>query len=303
MTEKKSKVGVFGVLGKIGGKFLTFFPKLLKMTKLVKVGLLAVSFASYAYLFTWKFALLIIIALGFHESSHVIAMKMKGIRTNGFFFLPFIGGVAVAEDKYKTYADNVFVALAGPIGGLALAAVVYAGYLTTGLPMFAAAACWMAVLNLFNCAIINPLDGGQVVKAIAMSISEKLGMAFMALSVIACAVIMIKLHIGLMAFIAFLGLADLLGIYLNRRSFKKLMAGLEDRNDRFKERWGEDFSSYNEWKERYTKEFKHPDTMNGKQIAITILTYFATVAALIVIMKLTAHIPGADIAANFMADK
>jgi Zn-dependent protease len=180
MTEKKSKTG-WGLFGKFGAKFLTYLPKLLKMTKLIKVGLLAISFASYAYLFTWKFALLIIIALGFHESSHVVAMKHKGFRTKGFYFIPFLGGAAIAEDKYKTYADNAFIALAGPIGGLVLAIGTYVAYLITGLPMLAAAAGWMAMLNLFNCFPLGMLDGGQVMKAIAMSISEKVGMACMSL--------------------------------------------------------------------------------------------------------------------------
>lgn len=60
MTAKeKSVVGKWGVFGKVGIKFLAYLPKLLKFTKLIKFGLLAISFASYAYLFTWKFAVLI----------------------------------------------------------------------------------------------------------------------------------------------------------------------------------------------------------------------------------------------------
>ena len=303
MTEKKSKTSAFGLLGKVGAKFLTYLPKLLKMTKLIKVGLLAVSFASYAYLFTWKFALLIIIALGFHESSHVAAMKYKGIRTKGFYFIPFLGGAAIAEDKYKTYADNAFIALAGPIGGLALAIATYAAYLITGLPMLAAAAGWMAMLNLFNCFPLGMLDGGQVMKTIAMSISEKVGIACMSLSIVGCIYVLFKFHIGLMGFVAGLGLLDLLSIYLNRRSKRVLLAGLEKNNNEFKERWGKDLSFYEIYRSEYMERYKHPDTMNAKQIAITIVSYVLTVVALIVIMKLTAHIPGADIASNFMADK
>jgi len=302
-VEKKSKTGFWGLLAKFGAKILTYLPKLLKMTKLIKVGLFAVSFASYAYLFTWKFALLLVIALGFHESSHVFAMKLKGIRTKGFYFLPFIGGVAIAEDKYKTYADNAFIALAGPIGGLALAIATYVAYLITGLPMLAAAAGWMAMLNLFNCFPLGMLDGGQVMKTIAMSISEKVGMICMSLSVVACIFVLFKFHIGLMGFVAGLGLLDLIGIYLNRKHSRTDMEDLENRNASFKAKWGQDLSFYEKYKAERIKKYKHPDIMNARQIVITIASYVLTVITLIVIMKLTAHIPGADIASNFMADK
>lgn len=80
MTEKKSS-GFWALLVKGG-------TTLLKGVKLLKVVFAAATFASYAYLFTWKFALMVLIAIGFHESGHVWAMKKTGMKTKGFYFLP-----------------------------------------------------------------------------------------------------------------------------------------------------------------------------------------------------------------------
>ena len=105
MSEKKS-TGFWALLGK---GLATVF----KGAKLLKVIFAAATFASYAYMFTWKFALMVLIAIGFHESGHVWAMKKTGMKTKGFYFLPFLGGVAVGTERettstsYVTYSENI----------------------------------------------------------------------------------------------------------------------------------------------------------------------------------------------------
>lgn len=234
-------------------------------------------------------------------------MRIKGIPTKGWYAIPFLGGAAIAEEAYKTYADNAFVALAGPIGGLLLAIATYVGYLATGLPLLAAAACWMAFLNLFNLAPISMLDGGQVVRSIAISIHENVGIAFMFVSSIACIMLLFAFHIGLMAFIATLGALDLLCLYLARREEKRNMERWEANKQRWHNRFDAEheriFGSKSIYGVPPPETKKRPTDMNTRQFIMTIAGYVLTAVALIVIMQLTKNIPGADIAANFMADK
>lgn len=261
-TEKKSKMGFWGVLLKFG-------PKLLKLTKFLKFGLAAASFGSWALLYTWKFAILIMISIGWHESGHVWAMKKMGMKTKGFYYLPFLGGAAIPEEHYRTYWQNVFVAIMGPIAGLLLALVSLGLFWFTGTPLFAAAASWMAVLNLLNLFPISPFDGGQVIRAVGFSLSTILGRIFLLLSFAVGAVFTFKAGIGLFAFFVIIGGLDLAVEFFLRKK----------------------------------ANIKRPTSLTAKQIAITLASYILTIAILVGVVKVTAHIPGADVAANFLDDK
>lgn len=99
--KKEGHAGIFSLaakfLSKIGGKLLPLVAKLAKGAKITKIVLVGASFTSYAYMFTWKFALMIIVMLFVHESGHIWAMKRYGVKTKGIYLIPFVGGAAVAE--------------------------------------------------------------------------------------------------------------------------------------------------------------------------------------------------------------
>lgn len=290
--EKEKKPGLWALIAKFatkfGGKFLSALPKIIKGPKFILAGL---SLASYAWLFTWKFGLLLMFAVGFHESGHVWAMKKMGIKTKGFYFLPFLGGAAIAEEQYKTYGENAYIAIMGPIWGALLAWLCGIAYWLTGIPMLAAAAAWMATLNLFNLLPITPLDGGQLVRSIAFSIHKNLGVIFLALSLLAGAIIMAKLRIGLFVLLLAVGALEL---FLEIR-YRFRMAKVRDKT---LHRW--------ELPEKYLDENQpdglrhYPDAMNRKQLALTALSYVGTLAVLVTLLKLMVDIPGADLAANFL---
>lgn len=291
MSEKKSRVGLWALAGKLGSKFLSVLAKLLKGLKFTKVGLAALSLAGYAAIFNWKFGLLLMIAVGFHESGHVWAMKQMGIKTKGFYFLPFIGGAAIAEENYKTYGENAYIAIMGPVWGALLAWLCGIGYWMTGIPMLAAAAAWMATLNLFNLLPITPLDGGQLVRSIAFSIHKNVGVVFLALSLAFAGFIMAKLRIGLFVLILAVGALELfLEVRLRLRMAKVR------RGELYRWRLPEQYLD-----DEQPDGLKHyPDAMNRKQLALTVLGYAGTLAVLVTLLKLMANIPGADLAANFL---
>lgn len=289
--DKKPKAGLWALFAKLGSKISSVFFKLLKSFKLLKVGLAAASLVGYSVLYNWKFAILLMVAIGWHESGHVWAMRRVGIKTKGFYFLPFIGGAAIAEDEFKSDADNAYVSIMGPIWGLLMSAVAGALYYITGQPLWAAASGWMAMLNIFNLLPITPLDGGRIMRCITFGIHQGLGVIFLILSMIAGVYVMFHFHIGLFAILLIVGGLELF-VELNRR-FKLAKVRRGEMN-----RYNLPSSMLDSSQPDGIK--KMPTTMNGKQLALTILSYVGTTLVLVAIMKLMAHVPGADLAANFL---
>lgn len=289
--EKKPRAGLWALFGKLGSKLISVLAKLLKGLKFTKVGLAALSLAGYAAIFNWKFGLLLMIAVGFHESGHVWAMKKMGIKTKGFYFLPFIGGAAIAEENYRTYGENAFIAIMGPVWGAMLAWMCGIAYWVTGMPMLAAAAAWMATLNLFNLLPITPLDGGQLVRSIAFSIHKNVGVLFLALSLIGAGLIMYKLRIGLFVLILCVGALELFLEVRYRLRMNKVRKG-----ELYRWRLPEQYLD----EDQPDGLKRYPDAMNKKQLALTVFSYAGTLAILITLLKLMADIPGADLAANFL---
>ncbi len=156
-----------GLLVVLLAKFSALLLKLLKGLKLTKLGLGAAAFGSYALLTDWRFAAVILFVIGVHESGHVWAMRRSGVPTRGFYFLPFMGGVAIADAPMPDRDSTVFMALSGPVWGFGATLLIYAGFLYTDNPLWEVAACWGAFVNLLNLLPMSPLDGGHVVKALS----------------------------------------------------------------------------------------------------------------------------------------
>lgn len=136
-----------------------------------KIGLILLTFASYSWIFNWKFAIVLMVAIGWHESGHIWALRRFGMPTSGFFFLPFLGGVAVSTSPHRSLKEKIIVALMGPIWGMLLAFLTLILYLITDNEFLGAAAKWQAIVNLFNLLPVHPLDGGQIVKSVCRSVS------------------------------------------------------------------------------------------------------------------------------------
>ncbi|HMO18843.1 MAG TPA: site-2 protease family protein [Oligoflexia bacterium] len=178
MSEAKSRkvpLGVILILLKLGPKFLSVLGKFLSVVFKTKVGLATVSYGSYAWLFTWQFAAVLMLSIGIHEAGHVWAMRRVGIKTRGFYFLPFVGGAAVMDSSFKSQRDHIFVALMGPIWGTAVALVALGMFLMTNSPLWAGLTAWIAALNLINLLPVHPLDGGRVLSAVMLSVSGHRG--------------------------------------------------------------------------------------------------------------------------------
>jgi Zn-dependent protease len=156
LREQQDKSTLAGALVKSG----------FVVVKAGKLVLALASFAAYAFLFTWQFAVIILGMLVIHEGGHLRCMKHYGMKTRGIYLIPLIGAAAVAEGNFPSRRAEATIALAGPLTGAALAAGTGLLYFATRNGAFAAAAAWMALINLFNLLPVVPLDGGRVVKSI-----------------------------------------------------------------------------------------------------------------------------------------
>ncbi len=150
--------------------------KLLKSAKVIKVVLAGASIAAYSWLFSFQFALALIACLVFHEYGHIRAMKYFGMKTKGIYLIPFMGGLALSDEKINTRWQDVVISIMGPSFGLLMSIISLLAYWVTGNVFFAGLAAFNALLNLFNLLPILPLDGGHILKSISFSMNSILGL-------------------------------------------------------------------------------------------------------------------------------
>jgi Zn-dependent protease len=184
--------------------------KMLKFLKIGKVGLAATSVASYAYLFSWQFALVIVAAVFVHEYGHLSAMKYFKMKTKGIYMIPFVGGAAVAKEGFPSRRAEAIIAIAGPLVGALSAVVCGLIYLASDNVFFAAIASWVAFINLFNLLPIVPLDGGKILGSITFSIKNWLGLGGMVVGMLLAAVMAFVVGSSIFVIITIIGTIELL---------------------------------------------------------------------------------------------
>lgn len=164
----------------IGGLFF----KLFKSLPVFKVALAGAAFAGWSFIFSWYFAVVLMVILIFHEYGHLRAMKKCGIKTKGMYLIPFFGGIAVG-DKPDSHWHEVYISMMGPVYGLYMSGLFYITYLMTDNHFIGLVASFSALINLFNLLPVYPLDGGHVVKAIVLSMEKSWGLiALLAVSAV-----------------------------------------------------------------------------------------------------------------------
>jgi len=205
-----SRASPYILAAAFGPKFFAIGSKLFKSVKVVKAGLAGTSVMAYSLLFSWEFAVIVVVSLVIHEYGHVWAMRAVGIPTKGFYLIPFVGGAAVPERAFASRLEEHFVAIAGPVFGLAQATLIYGLYLIYQNPLLGAIAAWIAVLNLFNMIPITPLDGGRIIKSATMSVGPGIGMAVLISSIFVGIGLMFWLKSWILALIVVISLVEFL---------------------------------------------------------------------------------------------
>jgi Zn-dependent protease len=183
--------------------------KLFKSAKVVKVALLGMALSGWTIMLSFEFALTLLAILMFHEYGHIRAMKHFGIPTKGIYIIPFVGGIAVGESP-KTHWQDLYIAMMGPVFGLAMSVAFFVGFLITQNHFVGLVASISALINLVNLLPIYPLDGGRVVKALVYSGRSRF--IYVGLVVISALLIGYSFNYGfaLIGFFGIMGLIDLL---------------------------------------------------------------------------------------------
>ncbi|WP_322804624.1 site-2 protease family protein [Vibrio alfacsensis] len=182
--------------------------KALKSAKVIKVALASASLAAYSWLFSIEFALALVACLVFHEYGHIRAMKYFGMRTKGIYLIPFLGGLALSDEKINTRWQDVVISIMGPFFGLVLSIVLTIVYWMTGEVVFAGLAVFNALLNLFNLLPILPLDGGHVLKSITFSMNSWIGLVGSILAAFLGIYISYTFGLTLLGFLLMMGMLE-----------------------------------------------------------------------------------------------
>ena len=145
----------------------------------------------------------------FYYFSHVRAMKYFGIKTKGIYLIPFVGGLAVSDDKITTRWQDVVISLMGPAFGLITSVLGVVLYYATEMEIFAGVAVLSALLNLFNLLPILPLDGGHVLKSISFSMRSWIGLSVCLLGVLFGLWLSYTFGLMLLVFFLFVGALEI----------------------------------------------------------------------------------------------
>lgn len=228
-----------------------------KVSRLKKQLLFALfSFLFYSVL-GWKVAVLIMGGVAFHECGHIWAAHRMGLKTKGFYLIPLMGGAAIMDDTYKTYWQQSFTVLMGPLWGGALAFGSAFMYWQTGSTVWAGAASWLAWMNMFNLLPLAFLDGGQILDTITYSFSRRVGLICRTVSMAVAVPVVWTFNPIISILIALTGIFSLQSEYKNYNLFLRGKLHLTD--DEYK---------------------NHPKALNKNQLAITLVVYVLALTSL-----------------------
>ncbi len=113
-----------------------------------------------------RFILLLVPILFLHEMGHFLAMKIFGYHNVRMFFIPFLGAAVSGRHYNQPGWKLAVVALAGPLPGVALGAVLGLVGVVTKNEIVNESALLLLIINGFNLLPLMPLDGGRVAHAV-----------------------------------------------------------------------------------------------------------------------------------------
>lgn len=154
---KKGAAGL-GPIALLFWKFKAILFGLAKMSTLLSmVASLGIYWAAYG----WLFAFGLVVSIYIHEMGHVIELRKYGIPAGAPVFIPFLGAIIQLRGVNLPPVQDARIGLAGPIYGLATAAVALALYYVTGYKAWAVVANLGGYINLFNLIPVWQLDGAR----------------------------------------------------------------------------------------------------------------------------------------------
>ncbi|HLX26763.1 MAG TPA: site-2 protease family protein [Candidatus Cybelea sp.] len=163
---QRRRTGIGALLAALAAFLLKFKFLLLFGAKLFAISwTFLLSLWVYIVIFGWKLAVVVMLLLLAHELGHYFAFRAYGLPARLPAFVPLLGAFtagAVPDDLEQ----DAYIALAGPLVGLGLAAACFAIGSQTHDRFWFACADLSAFLNLFNLIPMPPFDGGRIIGAL-----------------------------------------------------------------------------------------------------------------------------------------
>lgn len=204
-------------------------------TPLVQWGLFLFSALLFVALGSWYWSVDVALVLGgviaLHEGGHWLMMRALGYRRVHVMLLPFAGGVTFGEEEQASARDRAWVALAGPLPGIALGALLLAGGWADSHPWLAMATWMLIVFNLFNLLPVLPLDGGDMLQALLGRKAVWPAQVFCIASVAAVLYLAWRLEAGWFAVLALMPFWALRDVHMQRQWISAWQEYPEAQND------------------------------------------------------------------------
>ena len=182
--------GGLGAVGILLMKFKWALLFLISKGKVLLIGLtqaktflsMAIAVGVYTTIWSWRFALGLVISMYVHEMGHVVWLRRYGIAATAPMFIPGLGAFVRLKQHPATVGEDARVGLAGPVWGAAASI----GALVLGVllqrPIFIAIASVGAWINLFNLLPVWQLDGGRGFAALSRGQRWAIAVVFWALA-------------------------------------------------------------------------------------------------------------------------
>jgi Zn-dependent protease len=110
----------------------------------------------------------VLLSIYFHELGHAVAARLNGLRVTRIH-LYALGGMAELKHRPLLAMQEAWIAVAGPLSSLVLAAIFYLPLWKTMSPVVYSAVHLLAITNLLvgglNLLPVYPLDGGRMIRS------------------------------------------------------------------------------------------------------------------------------------------
>ncbi len=157
---------VRGILRRIWGLLVAIVVVAFKFGfALIKFFGIFISFAAYALIWGWRFAVGFIVLLLVHEAGHYVEARRQGLHPSLPRFIPFLGAYVAIKDAPHDPWRNALISIAGPVAGGISAVACWGLAEALDSRLLLALAYSGFLLNLFNLIPLVPFDGGFITGA------------------------------------------------------------------------------------------------------------------------------------------
>ncbi len=139
--------------------------------------------AAGGFVWDWKFTLLLVPILLFHELGHFLSMKLFDYRNVQMFFIPLFGAAVTGRHYNVPGWKKIITSLMGPVPGILLGTALGIVAIVNGYESLLDASLLMIALNAFNLLPSLPLDGGWVMHGLVFSRHAFLDVLFRLLAI------------------------------------------------------------------------------------------------------------------------